>query len=55
LGGEPLRFDENGPLAQPVILVTMAADDSPRTKVTSKRIDLIFIKDSRFSNIKMSG
>jgi len=35
-GGDCLRFDENGPLAQPVMLVTMAAIDSPRPSARNK-------------------
>ena len=41
--GDWLRFDENGPLAQPVMLVTMAAIDSPRTSASSKRPALILM------------
>ena len=39
--GDWLRFDENGPLAQPVMLVTMAAIDSPRPSARNKRLALI--------------
>jgi hypothetical protein len=39
--GDWLRFDENGPLTQPVILVTTTADDSPKPKARNKGPALI--------------
>jgi len=43
-----LRFDENGPPTQPVMLVTMAAVDSPRPSARNKLPALIFIIFPRF-------
>ena len=40
-GGDPLRFDDNGPVVQPAKMTTNAAVDSPKLAASRKRRLLI--------------